>query len=152
MSVPTRSFSEIRVGDELPAATHTPTRLTLFLFGVAYWTAHRIHYDVELARAEGYDDVLVTANLLSAYLAALATGWAGDPDCLVALSERNLSPAVAGDTLTIRGTVAELIPDTEGGGIADCALTVEQADGTVVVSATATLRLPASAEKPCSTE
>jgi hydroxyacyl-ACP dehydratase HTD2-like protein with hotdog domain len=39
----------------------------MFLFGVAYWTSHRIHYDPEWARAEGFGDLLVTANLLSAY-------------------------------------------------------------------------------------
>jgi hydroxyacyl-ACP dehydratase HTD2-like protein with hotdog domain len=134
-----RRLREISVGDELPTATRTPTRLTLFLFGVAYWTAHRVHYDVELARAEGFDDVLVTANLLSGYLAALTTQWAGDPGCLRTLTERNLSPAVAGDELTIRGSVIELIQET---GTVRCALTVDKSDGSVVVTAEATLHLP----------
>jgi hydroxyacyl-ACP dehydratase HTD2-like protein with hotdog domain len=133
-----RRFGEVSVGDDLPTATRTPTRLTLFLFGVAYWTAHRVHYDVEQARAEGYDDVLVTANLLSGYLAALTTDWAGDPSCLRTLTERNVFPAVAGDELTIRGSVTELIPDD---GTVRCALTVEKSDGSVVVTAEATLCL-----------
>ena len=136
-----RLFDTVRIGDELPTATRTPTRLTLFLFGVAYWTAHRIHYDVENARAEGYEDVLVTANLLSGYLAALTTRWAGDPGCLRTLTERNVSPAVAGDELTIRGSVTDLVPDTDGGGIARCALTVEKTDGVLVVTAHAALHL-----------
>jgi acyl dehydratase len=139
---PAIRFGAVSVGGELPTETRTPTRLTLFLFGVAYWTAHRVHYDVDLARAEGYHDVLVTANLLSGYLAALTTRWAGDPGCLRSLAERNVSPAVAGDRLTIRGSVVELVPDAEGGGTVRCALTVEKPDGAVVVSAEATLRLP----------
>ncbi|MDT7773487.1 MAG: hypothetical protein QOC67_2411 [Pseudonocardiales bacterium] len=47
----------------------------MFLFGVAYWTSHRIHYDPEWARAEGFGDLLVTANLLSAYSVEGVAGW-----------------------------------------------------------------------------
>lgn len=137
----TRRFGGVRAGENLPVLERHPTRLTIFLFGVAYWTAHRIHYDVEHARAEGFADVLVTSNLLSAYLATLATDWAGDRTCLRRLEDRNVAPAIAGDVLRVRGYVSELEP-TEGGGLVHCALTVAKDDGTVVVTGRATLALP----------
>ena len=98
----------VRVDDALPALHRTPTRLTVFLFGTAYWTSHRIHYDVEAAREEGFGDVLVTANLLSAYNIELLTRWTGDPHCVIELEERNVTPALAGDALTISGTVVDV--------------------------------------------
>jgi hydroxyacyl-ACP dehydratase HTD2-like protein with hotdog domain len=137
-----RRFGEVAVGAELPTLVRTPTRLTLFLFGVAYWTSHRIHYDVDWARAEGFADVLVTANLISAYSAELATTWAGAPGCLRALRERNLNAAFAGEELTVGGRVAALEPGADG-GLVRCALWVTKADRTVVVDGHATLHLPA---------
>jgi acyl dehydratase len=136
-----RRFGGVAVGTELPTLVRTPTRLTLFLFGVAYWTSHRIHYDLEWARAEGFTDVLVTANLISAYSAELASTWAGDPGCLRALRERNLSAAFAGEELTVRGSVVALEPGADG-GLVRCALRVTKADGTIVVDGLATLHLP----------
>jgi acyl dehydratase len=138
---PVRRFADVVIGEELPSLVRTPTRLTVFLFGVAYWTSHRIHYDPEWARAEGFGDVLVTANLLSAYSVEVVTGWAGDPACLRGLEERNVSPALAGDELTVRGRVAALEPAPRG-GLVRCALTVAKADGTTVVDGRAVLLLP----------
>ena len=55
------------VGDSLGSCERTATRVGMFLFGVAHWTAHRIHYDTEWARREGYPDVLVPGPLMSAW-------------------------------------------------------------------------------------
>jgi hydroxyacyl-ACP dehydratase HTD2-like protein with hotdog domain len=127
---------QVRVGDELPPISRTPTRLTLFMFGVAYWTTHRIHYDVEAARAEGFDDVLVTAQLLSAYHVELLCRWTGDPHCIIELEERNMSAALAAETLTITGRVISL-GNRGGRDTARCALAIAKDDGTVVVEGTA---------------
>jgi acyl dehydratase len=124
--------TDIEVGDVLPKLRRTPTRVTLFMFGVAYWTSHRAHYDVEFARAQGFKDVLVTANLLSAYNAELVTSWAGAAGTLRSLEERSLSPAVAGDTVIARGTVTQ-VEDVEGGRLAWCDLQIfTDADAQVV--------------------
>jgi hypothetical protein len=40
------AVGEVAPGDALPVLHRTATRLTLFLFGVAYWTSNRIHYDL----------------------------------------------------------------------------------------------------------
>jgi hydroxyacyl-ACP dehydratase HTD2-like protein with hotdog domain len=141
-AVPERTaVGEVAPGDALPVLHRTATRLTLFLFGVAYWTSHRIHYDLEAARAEGFDDVLVTANLLSAYNVELLTRWTGDPYCLLTLEERNVAPAFADEPLTVTGRVLE-VGGSDGGRTARCSLLIAKNHGTAVVSATATVLLP----------
>lgn len=130
----------VKVGDVLPPLSRTPTRVTLFLFGVAYWTSHRLHYDVQAARAEGFDDVVVTANLLSAYNVELLSSWTGDPQCVLELEERNVSPAVAGERLTITGHVVSL-GDQHGRRTAWCALSTVKDDGAAVVEGTALVLL-----------
>jgi hydroxyacyl-ACP dehydratase HTD2-like protein with hotdog domain len=135
---------EVAPGDALPVLHRTATRLTLFLFGVAYWTSHRIHYDLDAARAEGFDDVLVTANLLSAYNVELLTRWTGDPHCLLTLEERNVSPAFADDELTVTGRVLEVgAPDKAR--TARCSLLITKNHGMAVLSGTATVLLPHTA-------
>lgn len=126
----------VRVDDALPPLHRTPTRLTLFLFGTAYWTSHRIHYDIEAAREEGYSDVLVTANLLSAYNIELLTRWTGDSHCVIELKERNVAPALAGDSLTISGAVVEL-GASNGRSTARCSLLITKGDGDAVVRGSA---------------
>ena len=126
--------------EALPVLYRRPTRLTVFMFGIAHYTPHRIHYDVETARAEGFDDVLVTANLLSAYNVELLTRWTGNPHCLVELEERNVSPAVAGDLLTIAGRVLD-VGVADGRRTARCSLQITKEDGAIVVSGSATVIL-----------
>jgi 3-methylfumaryl-CoA hydratase len=130
----------VRVGDSIGSIEYTPNRVTLFLFGVAHWTPHRIHYDVEWARGEGYPDVLVTAQLMSAWQIGLVTRWAGDPRYLRRFTERNLGPAYAGDTLTVCGQVAAVNPVEQGLQV-ECSLSVVKESGPVATS-TAVLVLP----------
>jgi acyl dehydratase len=131
-AAPQVSPTDVKVGDVLPELRRTPTRVTLFMFGVAYWTSHRAHYDVEFARA------LVTANLLSAYNAELVTSWAAAAGTLRSLEERSLSPAVAGDTVIARGTVVK-VEDVEDGRLAWCDLQIFTEAGVQVVQGTASV-------------
>jgi acyl dehydratase len=140
--LPVRKFAEVRVGDALPPSSCQITRVGLFLFGVAYFTAHRIHYDVEYSREAGFADVLVTANLLSGLTARMLGRWAGDDGALRSLEERNVAPAFAGDTVVISGTVAEVLPSKVAGGLVWCELRVERTDGDRIVNGRAALLLP----------
>src|ERR1700730_18176820 len=135
------ALGEVAPGDALPVLHRTATRLTLFLFGVAYWTSHRIHYDLEAAQAEGFDDVLVTANLLSADSVELLPRRTGDPYCLPALEERNVAPAFADEPLTVTGRVLE-VGARGGATTARCSLLITKHHSTAVVSGTATVLLP----------
>jgi len=98
----------LRPGDRLPRLVRYPTRVTCFLFAVAWWTPHRVHYDVEWAAHEGYGDVIVPGLLLNEYVVAAVTSWTGDPTTLRRLSVRYTAPAVAGDTLTLEPVVTDI--------------------------------------------
>jgi hydroxyacyl-ACP dehydratase HTD2-like protein with hotdog domain len=138
-----RRVGEVAEGDLLPPLHVTPTRLSLFLFGVAVWGAHRIHYDVEWARDEGYEDVLVQSSLISAHHVRSLTTWAGDEGALVRLAERNISPPLAGQELIFTGSVERVGTIEDGVALVDIGLRVERADGTPVVTGDATVRLRA---------
>ncbi|GGM64819.1 MaoC family dehydratase [Dactylosporangium sucinum] len=131
-----------QVGDTLPEVRRTITKVSLFLFGVAHWTAHRIHWDEEYAKAAGFRGPLVTANLLSAINAELVTGWGGPGAQLRRLEERNVGPAVAGDTVVAKGMVTAVAPGA-GGDRVTCALEMSTADGVVIVKGEADVVLPA---------
>jgi hydroxyacyl-ACP dehydratase HTD2-like protein with hotdog domain len=109
-------------GAHLPVLVRRPTRVTCFLFAVAWWTPHRVHYDVEWAAQEGYDDVMVPGLLLNEYVVTALTAWTGDPTSLRRLTVRNTAPALAGDTLRVTSEVTGV---TEGDGVRTVALSFE---------------------------
>jgi len=129
---PLRSLDTVNVGDELPPLTVTPTNVSVFLFGVAYWTPHRVHYDKEWARSEGYDDVLVTGPLMTGYLVRMLTAWSGDAMAVKRIALRNHAPAFAGDELTVRGTVASLVSNDSGATAVIAVSIVKHGDAEVV--------------------
>ena len=102
------------VGDEIPPLTRKVSRTTVFIFNAAYYGTHRFHYDVEAARAEGFADVVVTANLICSYFEQAVRGLTGDARYLRALEERSITPTVAGATLTIEGAVTEVERRADG--------------------------------------
>lgn len=127
-----RSLDTVKVGDELPALSVTPTNVSVFLFGVAFWTPHRVHYDKEWARSEGYDDVLVTGPLMTGYLVRMLTAWSGDALAVKRIALRNHAPAFAGDELTVRGTVTSVSSHDVGGEAVIAVSIVKNGAGEVV--------------------
>jgi 3-methylfumaryl-CoA hydratase len=101
-------LSSFEPGSPMPELHRTPTRVTCFLFAVAWWAPHRVHYDVEWADHEGFDDVMVPGLLISEYVVTALTSWTGDPCHLRRLTIRNTGPAFAGENLTVRAEVAEV--------------------------------------------
>lgn len=71
----------------------TPSEVDLFMFCASTWNTHRIHYDREYARSEGYDDLVVPGPLQAARVASMlhefATRYGGG---LVGLSVRHHQP------------------------------------------------------------
>ena len=112
----------------------------MFLFGVAYWTAHRIHYDSDWARLEGYRDVLVPGPLMTAWQVDLVAAWAGSPAALVAMADRNIAPAFPGDVLVVAGEVTAIEHGPDGTAVT-CNTSV-RCDDRDLVAGTYTVQLP----------
>jgi acyl dehydratase len=121
-------LARLAVGEKIPPLTRHVTRTTVFIFNASYFGTHRFHYDVEAARAEGFDDVVVTSNLISSYFEQAVRGLTGDARYLRALEERSIAPAVAGATLVIEGEVTEVDRRADGVRLV-CELTATDQEG-----------------------
>ena len=115
----------MKPGDRLGPIERAPDAVDLFLYSAAVWVPHRIHYDLEHARAEGHAGLVVPGPLQAAYLARLADDFArGRGGRLRSMSVRHVGTAVAGTPLRCAGEVVEV-----AGGRATCELWVERAAG-----------------------
>jgi hydroxyacyl-ACP dehydratase HTD2-like protein with hotdog domain len=135
-----RAGRAVSVGDTVGTVERVPTRVGMFLFGVAHWTAHRIHYDEKWARQEGYPDVLVPGPLMGAWQLDLVAAWAGSASAVKAMEDRNIGSAFPGDVLTISGEVTEVEHDDHGTTVR-CSTRVRTGDRDIVAGAY-TVRLP----------
>jgi 3-methylfumaryl-CoA hydratase len=133
-----RSFEP---GSQLPELHRTPTRVTCFLFAVAWWAPHRVHYDIEWARQEGFDDVMVPGLVISEYVVTALTSWTGDPYDLRRLSIRNTGPAFAGENLTVRAQVAGVTPGEDRTAVT-FDFTVSKDGGQPVATGQGTVEVP----------
>ena len=134
-------FEDVTPGTELPPLVKRPTNVSVFLYGVALWTAHRIHYDADHARSEGYPNVLVTGGIMGAYLVQMLVSWAGLPTSLRKLSLSYRALAHPGDTLTARGIVRRTYRE-DGLNLAYCDVFVENQEGARPVVGSAVVSLP----------
>lgn len=93
-----------------PYRVRTST-VQLFRFSAVTWNAHRIHFDQEYARSEGYPAVLVQSHLHGCFLVNAVLAWAGPAARLRAFRWENRRIAVAGDVLTVTGAVTAVDED-----------------------------------------
>jgi hydroxyacyl-ACP dehydratase HTD2-like protein with hotdog domain len=133
----------LRPGSVLDARTNQTSITQVFRYSAATWNTHRIHYDKEFAFKEGYPDVLVQSHLHGAFLTQYCTEWAGREGRLVALSLRVRRFAVAGESLTIVGTVKGVRASEEGRALVDVELVETRgSDGDTCVEGTASVDVP----------
>lgn len=102
-----------------PLGRYRMDAVDLFLFSAACALPHRIHYDEEFARGEGFDGLPVHGPLQAA-LVAQAFDRAGRRAGLrvTGLRIRHLSPAYVGQELTLLPRAGDLAIDTAPARIA----------------------------------
>jgi hydroxyacyl-ACP dehydratase HTD2-like protein with hotdog domain len=123
-----------RVVVPIPELVWKPTNLQLFRFSAVTWNSHRIHYDLEEARREGFPDVLVQSHLHGCYLLRTVLDWAGPGAILRRFSWRNRAVASPGDELTCSGEASVV-----EGLLVGCDIREVNQDGVVVATAAASL-------------
>jgi acyl dehydratase len=103
----TRRFEDVKVGEELPPLD-VPTTASLVVGGaLASRDFTPVHHDKAAAQAQGLPDVFMNILTTNGFVGRYVTDWAG-PDALVRGIETKLGgPNLPGDTLKIRGKVAE---------------------------------------------
>lgn len=127
----------------------TPNNLDAFLFSVTMWATHRIHYDMEWAREEGYDDVLVIGAQIYTWIERLVVDWCGSPSAVRKYSFRHDGFPIVKQELVLTLTV-DSVADTEmGGRRVTLAARVERSSGGAVLSGSVEVELdpPSSAVK-----
>ena len=113
-----------------------PDRLQVTTFSAATWNTHRIHTDPAYAAREGYPDVLVQSHLHACFLMrALRDAVVPEGGRVVRFGWQNRHFAVPGDRLTCVGRKV-----SQAGALADYELHERNGEGTVCVTATATVR------------
>jgi hydroxyacyl-ACP dehydratase HTD2-like protein with hotdog domain len=131
-------------GSMLPELVEHVDIVTNFMFGVALFTAHRLHYDQVGAELDGFTAPVIPGTLMSAYVARLLVDWTGDPTCIRRLTNRNLATEVVGHDIRVSGTVTGVDEVTGDAGEArrrlTCALSVVS-DGRVLVESTAVVEV-----------
>jgi acyl dehydratase len=103
----TRRFEDVNVGDELPPLD-VPTTASIVVGGaLASRDFTPVHHDKAAAQAQGLPDVFMNILTTNGFVGRYVTDWAG-PDALIRGIKTKLGgPNMPGDTLKIRGKVAE---------------------------------------------
>ena len=121
----------------LAARRFVPTEIDLFMFCAATWNAHRIHYDRDHARAEGYRDLVVPGPLQAARLAQMLVEFTGPYDGrLASMSVRHHASLYCNEPIELR---ADLVA-VEGPGI-QVSVSATGPDGLVATSGTAVVEV-----------
>jgi acyl dehydratase len=105
---PTKKASDVKAGEKLPILEKSFTSVDLVAYGAATWDWHRLHYDLDYARAKKLPGVIVDGQAFGALLARAALDWAGPRAFLAKMSLRMKSMAFAGDTLRAEGEVSAI--------------------------------------------
>ena len=117
-----------------------PDAVDLFLFSAAIGLPHRIHYDSNYARDEGYRDTVVHGPLQGAWLGNVLGEWARAQGGRLSWMEyRHLNPAYSGERLTVSAVVSDPDPSPPRMRVE---LRIETDDGTVTTEGEAYLEWP----------
>lgn len=133
-------FEDVAPGYRPPPLRRCPSEVQLFQFSAVTWNAHRIHYDQEHARSEGYPGVLVQSHLHGCFLAQAALGWTAGRGALRRFRWENRRYAVAGELLECRGVVTRVY-EQDGRGLVDMELEERNQDGLLCAPGWATIEL-----------
>lgn len=134
-------FEDVEAGLRLPELRRRPSSVQLFRFSAVTWNAHRIHFEREYARREGYEDVLVHSQLHGCFIAQAVTDWMGPLGRLVSFSWQNRAPAKLGTELVVNGVVRGG-SFSNGEGRVDIDLEEHDERGALCASGSATVVLP----------
>lgn len=136
----TVASAERRRGETLSRVALPPvTRTQLVHYCAAAGVGDPIHFDVGLAKAEGFADVVVNGSLRQEWLALAATDLIAEPDFLESFTCQHRAVMLVGQAASIDVVLTDVAVDADGAR-ATCTVT-NRIDGTVFDEATAVLRL-----------
>jgi len=101
----TLAWSDIAVGDELPALVIDVTATVIAAGAIATRDFMPVHHDRDYANSQGAPDIFMNILSDTAYCSRFLTDWAGPEAMVKKLAIRLGVPVFPGSTLTYTGTV-----------------------------------------------
>lgn len=136
-------FEDVQTGMELPSVAFGPlTTQDLVRWAAASGDYNPIHYDKDIAHAQGLPTVVVHGPLKLALCATMLTEWIGPRGRLKRLGSSYRGMDFPGDTLTCGGQVMAKSVDENGEQCVDCEIWVENQRGERTTKGTARVSLP----------
>lgn len=134
--------ADVGPGTEIPPWTIVVDAQRMKTMAAILRDPYPVHWDPEAVSAAGLGDRPINQGPLNlGYVANMLMAWAGD-DAVRRLTVRFLDRVVAGDEVTARGTVTEVVDDG-GERRARCAVELVR-NGEPVLTGTAEVALPSS--------
>ena len=113
-----RSFAEVSVGDVLPTQEARLSRGDLVNYAGVAGDANPLHWDENIARLAGQDDVLAHGMLTMGLGNSFGSAWSGDPGAATRYAVRLSQPAIVpatGTEIEFTGKIKSLDPETRSG-------------------------------------
>jgi acyl dehydratase len=105
---PTIKAASLEVADAIPPFERTFTTVDLAAYGAATWDWHRLHYDLDYARALKLSNVVVDGQALGAVFAKPLLDWLGPRAFIRRLSLKYRAMVFAGDTVRGEGAISAI--------------------------------------------
>ena len=135
-------YEDVSVDMDLPGITYGPiTTEMLVRFAAARNNFHPIHYDKDVAKAQGHPDVLVQGPLKLALFDRLMREWIGEKGTLKKISATYRAIDIPGNTLYIKGKIQSKSIEEDKGTIY-CELWAENQTGKITTKGNSVVTLP----------
>lgn len=108
---PTRSASEVTVGETLPELSIPITRTLIVATAIASRDYQDVHHDPELARERGSKDIFMNILTSNGLVDRYVTSWAGPGAVVKRIRIRLGAPNYPGDTMVMSGSVSSVEGD-----------------------------------------
>ncbi len=131
----------LRPGATLPVLEQRLELVDLVMYAGATWDWHRWHYDAAAAAEANLRAPLVDGQMLGAFLARQALGWAGPRARIRRMSFRFAAMVFAGDTIRCEGEVRS-VGSIGGALVVSLAQRILVGERAAIESATMELEVP----------
>jgi acyl dehydratase len=139
-------FEDVRPGDEIPELVKNCTPRQLVMWAAASGDFYEIHYDVEFARSNGLDGLVVHGALKNAFLGQLLHDWVAPAGRILRYGCSYRGMDYPREELRCRGTVTG-VEERGGEHLVELDIWVENARREVTTPGTAVVILPARQSK-----
>jgi acyl dehydratase len=101
------TYSDVKVGDELPALVLPITRTLIVSGAIASRDYQDVHHDQVLAQSRGSKDIFMNILTTNGLVGRYVTDWSGPGSRLANVDIRLGAPNYPDDTMTFTGSVTE---------------------------------------------